>query len=173
MKAMKRASCLAVLFIATIAASQSEAPKPDRQRVPYTHAYYLFISGAFNGCEDCYVPLVISQHSLEEIAQGKEAQPCALIYTYERNSIWEIRGALPIDPGAIETQPRIIHVNGKSYRYQEVSPGEVLKLLENPAGTIPISRPLIINKVVPDASLNELIADFRDLVRLSPKNQER
>jgi len=93
------------------------APNPVG-RIAYKHAYYLFLSSVPNACEACYVPLLVSQHSLEEIAQGSEAQHCVFAYTYERNSIWEIRGAMPVDAGAIETQPRIIHVNGKSYRYQ-------------------------------------------------------
>ena len=78
---------------------------------------------------------------------------------------------MPVDAGAIETQPRIIRVNGKSYRYQEISPSEVLELLENPHGTIPISRPMTINKMVPGASLTELITDFRALLRVVPANQ--
>jgi hypothetical protein len=142
-------------------------------RIAYKHAYYLFLSGVSNACEACYVPLLVSQHSLEEIALGREAQHCVFAYTYERNSIWEIRGAMPVDAGAIETQPRIIRVNGKSYRYQEISPSEVLELLEKPDGTIPISRPAITNKRVPGASLSELIADFRTLLPVVPANQNR
>jgi hypothetical protein len=140
-------------------------------RIAYKHAYYLFLSGVPNGCEACYVPLLVSRHSLEEIAQGSEAQHCVFAYTYERNSIWEIMGAVPVEASAIETQPRIIHVNGKSYRYQEVSPSEVLELLEKPHGTIPISRPLIINKMVPGASRSELISDFRALLQVIPSRQ--
>jgi len=140
-------------------------------RIAYKHAYYLFLSGVPHACEDCYVPLLVSQHSLEEIAQGRETQHCVFVYTFERNSIWEIRGAMPVDADAIETQPRIIHANGKSYRYQEISASEVLELLEKTNGTIPISRPMIINKLVPGASLSELIADFRALVRVFPTNQ--
>jgi hypothetical protein len=159
--------------------SQVEIPLPSRTastpnpagRIAYKHAYYLFLSGVPNGCEACYIPLLASQHSLEEIAQGKEAQLCVLAYTYERNSIWEMRGAVPVDAGAIETKPRIIRVNGKSYRYEEISPSEVLELLEKPHGTIPNSRPMIINKMVPGASLSELIADFRALLRVAPSNQ--
>jgi hypothetical protein len=78
---------------------------------------------------------------------------------------------MPVDPGAIETQPRIIRVNGKSYRHQEISASEVLGLLVKPHGTIPISRPFIINKIVPGASLSELVADFRPLLRIVPANQ--
>jgi hypothetical protein len=140
-------------------------------RIAYKHAYYLFLSSVPNACEACYVPLLVSQNSLEEIAQSREAQHCIFAYTFERNSIWEIRGAMPVDAGAIETQPRIIHVNGKSYRYQEISPREVLRLLEKPDGTIPISRPMITNKIVPGASLSELIWDFRALLRVVPANQ--
>jgi hypothetical protein len=150
--------------------STASNPNPA-DRITYKHAYYLFLSGVPSACEACYVPLLVSQHSLEEIAQGREEQHCVFVYTFERNSIWEIRGAMPVDAGAIETQPRIIHVNGKSYRYQEISPSEVLKLLEKPEGTIPISRPIITNKVVPGASLSELIADFRALLRVVPANQ--
>jgi hypothetical protein len=140
-------------------------------RIAYKHAYYLFLSGIPDACEACYVPLLVSQHSLEEIAQGGEAQHCVFAYTYERNSIWEIRGAMPVDAGAIETQPRIIRVNGKSYRYQEISPGEVLELLEKPRGTMAISRPLITNKIVPGASPSELITDFHALLRVVTANQ--
>jgi hypothetical protein len=141
-------------------------------RIAFTHAYYLFLSGVPDGCEACYVPLLISQRSLEEIARGSEALLCVFAYTYERDSIWEIKGAAPVDAGAIETQPRIIRVNGKSYRYQEISPGEVLALLEKPRGTIPISRPLIVNKMVPGASPSELIADFRALLHVVQANQD-
>jgi hypothetical protein len=148
----------------------ASTPNPA-SRIAYEHAYYLFLSGVPNACEACYVPLLVSQNSLEEIARGREAQHCVFAYTYERNSIWEIRGAMPVDAGAIETQPRIIRVNGESYRYQEISPNEVLELLEKPDGTIPISRPLITNKIVPGASLSELIADFRALLRVVPANQ--
>jgi len=148
----------------------ASAPNPAG-RIAYKHAYYLFLSGVPNGCEVCYVPLLVSRHSLEEIAQGSEAQHCVFAYTYERNSIWEIKGAVPVDAGAIEAQPRIIRVNGRSYRYQEISPSEVLELLEKPNGTIPISRPLLINKMVPGASLGELIADFRALLHVVPANQ--
>jgi hypothetical protein len=137
-------------------------------RIAYKHAYYLFLSGVPNGCEACYVPLLVSQHSLEEIAQGREAQHCVLVYTYERDSIWEIKGATPVDASAIQMQSRIVLVNGRSYRYQEISPSEVLQLLEKPHGTIPISRPMIIDKAVPGASLRELIADFRALLLVVP-----
>jgi hypothetical protein len=40
-------------------------------------------------------------------------------------------------------------------------PGDVLKLLDNPLGTIPISRPSIRHKLVPSASVGELTADCR------------
>ena len=145
-------------------------PNPG-SRLPYKHAYYLFLSGVSDGCEACYIPLLVSRNSLEEIAQAKQAQHCVFIYTYERNSIWEIKGAVPVDPGAIETQPRIMHLNDKSYRYQEVSPSEALRVLEKPDGTIPVSRPMVVNKIVPGASVSELITDFRALLRGFPANQ--
>jgi len=137
-------------------------------RVAYKKAYYLFLASIPPGCQACYVPLLITQLPLEEIANGKAAAHGVFLITYERDSIWEMKGAAPIDPTEIETALRTIHVNGNSYRYQEISPSEVLKLLENPYGTIAISRPMIMNKSVPGASVPELIADFRALLRVVP-----
>jgi len=134
------------------------------ERVPYKHAYYLFLDGPRNGCEACYVPLVMSQDSLEQIAKNSRVALGVLIFTYERDSIWEIKGAMPIDPGSIEGPSRMIRALGRSYRYQEISPSEVLKLLEEPTGTIPISRPYVWSKSVPGASMSELISDFRALL---------
>ena len=109
------------------------------------------------------MPLLICQRSIEEIARAMDAALCVFLLTYERDSIWEFKGAASIEASAIQLPPRLIEVNGRSYRYQEISPNDALKLLENPVGTIPISRPYIENKTVPGASLNELIADFRAL----------
>src|SRR5215472_1586082 len=93
--------------------------------------------------------------------KGGNVEHCVLVITYERDSIWEIKGAIPVDSSAIEAAPRILNVLGKSYRYQEISPKEVFKLLEEPLGTIAISRPGIVNKSVPGASLSDLKGDFR------------
>jgi hypothetical protein len=141
----------------------SGAASNASERVPYRHAYYLFLATAPHGCEACYVPLLICQRSIEEIANAKDAALCVFLVTYERDSIWEFKGAASIEASAIQLPPRLIEVNGRSYRYQEISPNDVLKPLENPLGTIPISRPYIENKTVPGASLNELVADFRAL----------
>jgi len=146
-----------------VAAPNSGTASNASDRVPYKHAYYLFLAAVPHGCEACYVPLLICQPSLEEIAHAMDAALCVFLSTYERDSIWEFKGAASIEASAIQLPPRLIEVNGRSYRYHEISPNDALKLLENPAGTIPISRPYIENKTVPGASLNELLADFRAL----------
>jgi hypothetical protein len=149
---------------------QFGAPTPARpvddaeaRRVPYTHAYYLFLADPPAGCELCYVPLLITQHSLDDVDKSKATVCGVWIVTYERDSIWELKGAAPIDPSLLDVARRVIRIGSRSYRYQEVAPGEVLKLLEHPLGTIPISRPGLLPKSVPGASMNELIADFRAL----------
>jgi hypothetical protein len=38
----------------------------------FRHAYYLFLSGAPAGCEDCYIPLLITTESIEEMTRGKQ-----------------------------------------------------------------------------------------------------
>jgi hypothetical protein len=130
-------------------------------RVAYRHAYYLFLSDAPQGCEACYIPLLITQQSLEEIAKDGEPVLGVFIYTYERDSIWQFKGSVPVGPKEIEALPRIVRVNRRSYRYQEIFPSDVLKLLEEPLGSIPISRPYVKNVFAAGASLKELIADFR------------
>jgi len=143
------------------------APAPLRRdadaRTPYTHAYYLFLASPAQGCQACYVPLLMTQQALEEIERTRRPAVGVLVLTYERDSIWDVKGAMPIDPAEIEAQPRIIHAGSTTYRYQETAPNDVVRLLENPLGTIPISRPFIQRKLVPGASAAELIADFRAL----------
>lgn len=120
-------------------ATSSSAPD---KHTAYKHAYYLFLSGTPLGCEDCYVPLLITTESLEEIASEKTKADCALITTYERDSMWHNEGVVSIAPTDIEKSPRTLHLRGRRYRYQEISSAEALRLLQSPLGTIPISRPL-------------------------------
>src|SRR5215467_4450088 len=141
---------------------------PAADRIPYRHAYYLFLAGNPQSCEACYVPLLVVQDSLEQAAKKSSVTLGVLILTYERDSIWAFQGATAIDPSAIETAPRMIRAIGKSYRYQEISPSEVLKLLQAPNGTIPISRPYQPGRSVPGASMSELVSDFRAVAGTGP-----
>jgi len=145
----------------------------SHERLPYQHGYYLFLASAPLGCEACYVPLLLCQSSLAQIRAGKQGAFCVLVITFERDSIWELRGAAAVDSDAIHEPQRTIDLNGKLYRYQEISANEVVRLLENPAGTIPISRPMIMNKAVPGASVEELAADFHTLAETPHANPSR
>ncbi len=132
------------VLLSTISGITGTTSSPDAgERLAYRHAYYLFLSGTPAGCEDCYVPLLITKESLEQIAQDKANAGCALITTYERDSIWHNEGLVSVAPTDIEKSPRIVHVRGRRYRYQEISSTEAVRLLQNPLGTIPISRPLL------------------------------
>jgi hypothetical protein len=134
---------LLVILLSSIISGVSGATSPSAgsERLTYRHAYYLFLSGPPVGCEDCYVPLLITTESLEQIAQNKTKAECALITTYERDSIWHNEGLVSVGPTDVEKPPRILHLRGRRYRYQEISSAEALRLLQNPLGTIPISRP--------------------------------
>jgi hypothetical protein len=139
-------------------------------RIPYKHAYYLFIDGFAGRAKDCavwYVPLLVTQRPLEEIAKGTDIGQSVLIFTHERDSIWEMGGAMPVVPKAIEAAPRIIHALGMAYRYQEISASEVVNLLEHPLGTIPISRisMSLPAQTVPGAGFSDLIHDFQALLK--------
>jgi hypothetical protein len=134
---------LVLLLLFSIPGASRTSSSAAGERLAYKHAYYLSLSGTPVGCEDSYVPLLIATESLEQIAQGKTNAACALITTYERDSIWHNEGLVSVTPTDVEKPPRVLHLRGRRYRYQEISAAEALKLLENPLGTIPISRPLL------------------------------
>jgi len=127
----------------------------------WRHAYYLFLSDPPVACELCYVPLLITAAPLEEIAKEPAGGDCDLITTYERDSIFQHNGIVHIAPGDVQAAPRTIRVRKRNYRYQEISAAEVLKLLENPHGSIPVSRPLLRSDLPSGPSLEELKVAFR------------
>jgi hypothetical protein len=162
---MKRAMLLflaSLLLLPILGVGQATSSSAADHRVAYKHAYYLFLSGPPVACEDCYVPLLITAESLEQIAQDKTNAACALITTYERDSIWHNEGLVSVTPTDIEKPPRVLHLRGRRYRYQEISSAEALRLLQNPLGTIPISRPLL-PLGSPGPSVEALALALRDL----------
>ena len=154
--------CMGLLFLAASPGLGGGLAAQAASRSTYRHAYYLFLADRPKGCEDCYVPLLITAESLEHAAKTKAPQAGVLIVTYERDSIWHDDGMVSVAPGDIEAAPRIIRFRGRRYRYQELSSAEVLKLLEKPMGTIPISRPYVAASSPPSPTLGELIAGFRE-----------
>ena len=140
------------------AAKAAESDQPI-----YRHAYYLFLAGNARGCEECYVPLLITVEPLEQVANAPAKERCVLITTYERNSIWHNEGTVTVAAGDIEAAQRIVSLRERKYRYQEISSAEALRLLMNPMGTIPISRPMLPKAEVRGPSLEELISDFRSV----------
>jgi hypothetical protein len=139
----------------------SAAQERKDSRAAYRHGYYLFLSDTPEGCEACYVPLLISVDILEETAKHAADQDCVLITTYERDSIWQINGLVQVKPSDIAAAPRTIRLRNRHYRYQEITAGEILHLFEHPLGTIPISRPRLRSDLPPGPSLDELTAAFR------------
>jgi hypothetical protein len=144
---------------------KSQAPKvSEGGRIAYRHAYYLFLSDTPHGCEECYIPLLVSSEPLQQIASAPaEKTRCVLITTYERDSIWHEDGLVVVAAGDVEAAPRMIELRGRKYRYQEINADEALKLFMKPMGTIPISRPMLPGAEVPGPTLDDLIADFRSV----------
>jgi len=132
----------------------------------FHHAYYLFLEDPPHGCEACYVPLLITTVPLETAARSQGELTGALIITYERDSVWQMAGAAPLSSKLIDPAARKINVHARNYRYQEISAAELLRLLRNPMGTIPISRPLLVNQTAPGATPEELVADFSTIFRI-------
>ena len=159
-----------MLLVAAVvlACSASGSPAPQDRATPgapaaapYRHGYYLFLSDPPHACEQCYVPLLLTAVPLEETAKNFQGQDGDLITTYERDSIYQFNGLVQISPGDIQSAPRTIRLRGRNYRYQEITAPEILRLLENPMGTIPVSRTFLRSDLPPGPGLQELIAAFR------------
>jgi hypothetical protein len=122
------------------------------------HAYYLFLAGVPTGCEDCYVPLLVARSTLEEVAASEKDTTVVLITTYERDSIWKVDRGVSLAAADVAAKERVVRLRGRRYRYQEIGPAEVLRLLEKPEGTIPIHR---IMPAPSRESLEDLTSAFR------------
>jgi hypothetical protein len=124
------------------------------------HGYYLFLAQAPNGCEDCYVPLLVTQTRLEDLARDKRDEQAIVLTTYERDSIVGSPRVVVVSAAAVQPQERHVTVLDRRYRYQEISASEALSLLEHPGGVIAISR--ILSMRIPSADeLADLLARFR------------
>jgi hypothetical protein len=145
------------LLVAIAVDAMSSAPALAGEAGAAPHAYYLFFAGAPQSCEDCYVPLLITQRPLEDVSSpGRDG--AVLITTYERDSIWTVERGVSLAAADVSTGERVVRLRGRRYRYQEVTAAEVLRLLEKPAGTIPIHR----TAPIPDKrSLEDLAGAFR------------
>ena len=155
---MKRRDLVVLLAVVAVGLAPAAAAG-DAGASP--HAYYLFLAGAPLGCEDCYVPLLVTRQTLEQVASSGSDREAVLITTYERDSIWKLERGVPLAAAEVSTGERIVRLRGRRHRYQEIAPAEVLRLLEKPEGTIPIHRVMPI----PDKkSLEDLIAAFRSRI---------
>ncbi len=126
----------------------------------YRHGYYLFLAGTPQGCEDCYVPLLLTRKSIAYLKENPTPEDCVLITTFERDSIWHYDGLARIGQSEINTLERKVRISEKTYRYQEIAANEVLRLLQNPLGKIPISRPFLPAKLPAGPELKQLVSDF-------------
>ena len=151
MKPFLVAVCLALVVID----GQSQ---PDAR--PDAHGYYLFLDQPWSACEACYVPLLVSETRLEDLAKDKRDQHAIVLTTYERDSLVGAPRDVMLLAANISPQERKVRIEDRRYRYQEIRADEALRLLEHPDGTIPISR--IPSMGIPAADvLAPLIARFR------------
>ncbi len=105
-----------------------------------------------------------AKFTLSRLPEGGRLEEGVLIVTYERDSIWQDKGKVALYAVHIHSRERVVRLNGKRYRYQEISAGEVLKSCwKNPMGTIPISRPRGTGMPAGSPVLGtELIAAFKN-----------
>ena len=68
-----------------LAATGGESPgQVEKYGSSYRHGYYLFLAGTPQGCEDCYVPLLLTRKSIADLKKNPRADDCVLITTFER-----------------------------------------------------------------------------------------
>src|SRR5246127_3612435 len=151
---------IAAAFCLTAAGGESPG-QAKKHASAYRHGYYLFLAGTPQGCEDCYVPLLLTRKSIEDLKENPAPEDCVLITTFERDSIWHYDGLARIGPSEINTAERKVRIFDKTYRYQEIAASEVLRLLQNPLGKIAISRPYLPAKLPKGPELDQLISDFK------------
>lgn len=132
----------------------------DEGTPPFRYAYYLFEAPAERqGCSDCYIPLLATREPLEKADRPE----VVVIITYERDSVWNFANRpVRLDAGAVEPKERKVRLEGKVYRYQRVPREEVIRLLENPLGTIPIHRPALPIHKQNESLLKLLLRDLSD-----------
>lgn len=158
---MKRVVALFIAGIVAACLAPAALHGQSRSDVPArAHGYYLFLAQAPNGCEDCNIPLLVTETRLEDLARANRDEQAIVITTYERDSLVGPPRGVIVSAGAVSPQDRKVTVLDRRYRYQEVSASEVLSLLERPSGVIPISRVPSMRVPSPD-ELKDLIARFR------------
>jgi hypothetical protein len=134
-------NALTRLFAAGVLHSFAVAQPANRK--PFRHVYYLFQESP-SGCEACYIPLMVTRAPIDRTSLETGQIENVVIVTYERDSIWRIvTDSPPLNFAAVSLPERKLRWNGKSFRYQEVDREEALRLLRQPLGTIPISRPAL------------------------------
>jgi hypothetical protein len=153
------AAVFAVLAASASLLGQTQGSRPPSAPPAYRHAYYLFLAQPSESCEACYVPLLLTSMRLDDRAQNTRFEAC-VVTTYERDSISRIERAVPMSPSDVTPGSRQVQVKERTYRYQEVTASEVLRLLEKPEGTIAIHRTLEM-RVPSSDELADLIASFR------------
>lgn len=150
---------LGTAIFASGGVSAGLAPPPEG--VVYRHAYYLFLMSQSRSCVDCYIPLLLTPEPLENVLMNGGPALCVVITTYERDSIVGApRRGVPIAATDVQPRERYLRMGDRQYRYYEARAAEVLRLLQNPEGSIPIHRTPEMGTPSPE-ELRDLLAGFR------------
>lgn len=139
---------VAVFVLLTVAAAgraddQTGVLKPVRRDAPFL-AYWLMAKEAGNRAD--YPLLLVTHGPLEDLAghQAWSHHPfdnMAMTFrSYRRNSLWDAPFLCVKRFGAIDTTSKTAVVDGSTYLYEACPLQDVVKLLEKPLGTLPISR---------------------------------
>jgi hypothetical protein len=154
---------LAAILFAGPAGSQDKTDPPAKGALSLDryHAYWLHPHPPGPNCEACYPTLLLTRMPLADLQKmaflipdvagrpaGKQVplldREALTFVTYKKDSVWNIDG-VPLKPlhsfGFLRPAERDVKVDGKTYRYEDASIADVVRLLERPEGTHAVHRP--------------------------------
>jgi len=119
MSATKPRSAFLLAWVLAGVNLRAAAPDVEIKPPPFRHVYFLFLQPPFEGCRDCYVPMLITRVPIDQAALVSGDIENVAIITYERDSIWEIRSdSVPLNRESVNLQERKIRWKDSRYRYQ-------------------------------------------------------
>ena len=130
---------IAILIFLTLSSAWADGDSTN----PY-EAYWLTNKKALGA----YVDLVLTRRPLNDLARlpADSNQPiwecgAIIVWTYAKDSIWNIDGK-PFKPLArVErVEADSITINGQPFKHVQADLKDVIRLLDNPKGKIPIHR---------------------------------
>ena len=147
-------------------------PRPVPNAVSHEAPYQAYWLVGADG--QAYPTLLITHEPLENLAGHKKSSDLALdnmamtFRTYKKDSLWDEPFRLVQEVGAVDAKAKTVVLDGANYVYEPGSLEDVVRLMEKPDGTIPISR-----RVDPLGGAKRTAQAFRLLLQEQMKSEKK